>query len=168
MYVDLWSDGSVLWRGCGSVANVFANSIVSIVVVQCHCVSDVAVLCYYVLMIRAQKGSILVNEGTMSIKQVGGRLTNVQYKTMVKRFDELIPLIPMAITLSESTKGVEVPKTKYDRSMAWMCCERSYTDCGCSLLFFVKIDQGELSLCNDYSGCEEKVLAAVKEVMMGS
>eukprot|EP01094_Clydonella_sp_ATCC50884_P019839 TRINITY_DN3972_c0_g1_i1.p1 TRINITY_DN3972_c0_g1~~TRINITY_DN3972_c0_g1_i1.p1 ORF type:complete len:1265 (-),score=322.50 TRINITY_DN3972_c0_g1_i1:137-3823(-) len=82
------------------------------------------------------KGHILLNEGSMHVKEIGGRLTQVQYKTMVKRLDELIPLIPMIITLSQSTTNVEVPKS--------------------NLLFFVKIDQGECSLCNDYRELEEK------------
>lgn len=82
------------------------------------------------------KGYVMLNEGSMHVKEIGGRLTQVQYKTVVKRFDELIPLIPMIITLSQSTTNVEVPKS--------------------NLLFFVKIDQGECSLCNDYQGLSEK------------
>lgn len=74
-------------------------------------------------------------EGTFHVKEFFGRLTQVQYKSIVTRVDDVLPVIPIAIRLSEEAKNVEVPPA--------------------SMVFFAKLDNGECSLCNDYAAAGE-------------
>jgi len=72
------------------------------------------------------------------VKEFFGRLTQWQYKNIIKRVDELIPVIPVALNLARATKDVKAPPQP-------------------TLLFFAKIDHGECCLCNDYSATGEAV-----------
>ena len=66
-----------------------------------------------VSLILQRKMSVQLMEGTVYIKEFFGRLTQWQYKNIVKRVDELIPVIPVALNLARATKDVKVEQPTY-------------------------------------------------------
>lgn len=66
-------------------------------------------------------------EGSLHIASVLGRLTQDQYKTLLRRTAQLLPLLPVAQKLNSSIKSVEKPDTPF--------------------VFVVRLDKGECCLC---------------------